>query len=103
MLTGVFINGRELHPVDVMGLQQLVGAVWPGRWWVDGYGNDGPEGGGPMGNLMAIARARQASGQGGTAWSRQVAGVTPRDKVNMASDGTTTWVSVSDYSRCTGE
>jgi hypothetical protein len=38
-LTGVFVNGRELHPVDVAGLQELVGVVVPGRWWVDAAGN----------------------------------------------------------------
>src|SRR6516162_5085404 len=56
-LTAVFINGRELHPVDVAMMQQLVGQVWPGRWWVDGQGNFGLEGGPPMGNLVSLARS----------------------------------------------
>jgi hypothetical protein len=102
-LTGVFVNGRELHPVDVAGLQQIIGAVTPGRWWVDAAGNYGPEGGLAVGNLVALAQARRGGGSGGRAWSRHYEGVTPRDNLNMASDGTTTCVSVSGYSRCTGE
>ncbi len=103
-LTGVFINGRGLHPVDVLGLREIVGAVLPGRWWVDAQGNYGLEGGPPLGNLMLIAQQRRAAGQGGSrAWSKRYEGGTPRDSMNMASDGTTTCVSVSGYSRCTGE
>jgi hypothetical protein len=63
--TGVFINGRELHPLDVWGLSQL-GPVWRGRWWVDARGTFGPEGGPAWGNLYAIAqqRARQSPWSG---------------------------------------
>lgn len=64
-LTGVFINGRELHPMDVALLQQLVGQVYPGRWWVDGQGNFGLEGGMALGNLYQIAQAAQQRGGGG--------------------------------------
>jgi hypothetical protein len=103
-LTGVFINGREAHPADVAGLRGLVGAVLPGRWWVDAAGNYGREGGPHMGNLVALAQARQRDGQGGgTAWSKRYEGASPRDTMNLASDGNTTCVSVSGYSRCTGE
>ena len=55
--TGVFINGRELHPQDVQGLSQIV-QVQRGRWWVDGQGNFGPEGGPVWGNLMVLAQQR---------------------------------------------
>jgi hypothetical protein len=51
---------------DVIGLQQLVGMVLPGRWWVDAYGNFGLEGGPVLGNLLMLARAR---GGAGGAWS----------------------------------
>ncbi len=103
-LTGVFVNGRELHPIDVAGLQNLVGQVLPGRWWVDGSANYGLEGGPPMGNLLAIARTRKGTGQGGgRAWSKRYEGVSPSGNMNMASDGNTTCVSVSGYSHCTGE
>ncbi|HUM13782.1 MAG TPA: hypothetical protein VLT82_22735 [Myxococcaceae bacterium] len=101
-LTGVFINGRELHPLDVLGLQQLIGQVWPGRWWVDAQGNYGLEGGPPVGNLMVLARAHR-SGGGGHAWSKHYEGTTPGGNMNLASDGTTTCVSTANYSRCTGE
>ncbi len=101
-LTGVFVNGRELHPLDVLGLQQLIGQVWPGRWWVDAQGNYGLEGGPPVGNLVLLARARR-SGGGGQAWSKHYEGTTPGQNMNLASDGTTTCVSTANYSRCTGE
>ena len=96
-LTAVFINGRELHPVDVAMMQQLVGQVWPGRWWVDGQGNFGLEGGPPMGNLVALARSRRQGGGGGShAWSSHYEGATPRDNMNMASDGRTTCVTTAN-------
>lgn len=41
-LTGVFINGRELHPTDVAALRQRLGRQpWPGRWWADASGRFG--------------------------------------------------------------
>lgn len=101
-LTGVFINGRELHPVDVAGLQQLIGQVWPGRWWVDAQGNYGLENGPPLGNLAVLARAHRSSG-GPQAWSKHYEGTSPGGNMNLASDGTTTCVSTANYSRCTGE
>jgi len=57
-LTGVFINGRELHPIDVRVLMSLYGQVIPGRWWVDAQGNAGQEGGPPLLNLVQLARQR---------------------------------------------
>jgi hypothetical protein len=103
-LTGVFVNGRELHPLDVAGLQELVGAVYPGRWWVDAQGNYGMEGGPLLGNLVVLAQSRRGTGPGGNrAWSKHYEGTTPGSNMNLASDGTTTCVSVSGYSRCTGE
>lgn len=70
--TGVFVNGRELHPIDVMALRQIT-MVLPGRWWVDANGNGGPEGGPVMFNLVVLARQAGARGAGG-AWSRRVQG-----------------------------
>jgi hypothetical protein len=55
---GVFINGREIHPHDIAALHALLGQVIPGRYWVDADGSFGAEGGPPLGNLHAIARAR---------------------------------------------
>jgi len=64
-LTNVFINGRELHPQDVYALQQLVGAVYEGRWFVDAYGNFGQEGGPVLGNLVQLAQQYGAQSGGG--------------------------------------
>jgi hypothetical protein len=67
--SGVFINGRELHRLDVLGLLQL-GPVWPGRYWVDAQGNVGFEGGMMIGNLWILAQHRLATGtQGGGPWA----------------------------------
>jgi hypothetical protein len=61
-LTNVFINGRELHPYDVQRLQALVGQVYQGRWFVDGQGNFGLEGGAVLGNLYSLAQQRGGNG-----------------------------------------
>jgi hypothetical protein len=56
-VTGIFVNGRELHPEDRRALIALYGQAWPGRWWVDALGYFGPEGGPPLGNLRQAAAA----------------------------------------------
>lgn len=61
--TGVFINGRELHPQEVAYLQRIFGYVVPGRYWLDWQGIGGIEGGPPLFNLAAAAA--QAGGAGG--------------------------------------
>lgn len=68
-LTGIFVNGRELHPLDVQALIATYGQAWPGRWWVNGAGYFGPEGGPAVGNLRQAAAAAAAS-RGGNAWLR---------------------------------
>jgi hypothetical protein len=60
--TGVFVNGRELHPVDVARLSQL-GPVYPGRFWLDANGDFGIENGPALGNLIALS-SRGAPGNG---------------------------------------
>ena len=68
--TPVVINGRALHPVDVLGLNQLlirVGSTClPGRWFCDAAGNLGPEGGLPLVNLQQLA---MGGGGGDNFWS----------------------------------
>jgi hypothetical protein len=54
-LTGIFVNGRELHPGDVRALIAIYGQAWPGRWWVNAVGDFGPEGGFAIGNLRRAA------------------------------------------------
>lgn len=61
-LTGVFINGRELHPQDVVGLSMMMGVpVQRGRWWVDARGDAGVEGGPALFNIFALARQNRAA------------------------------------------
>jgi hypothetical protein len=64
--TGVFVNGRELHLLDVLGLQQIAGAVAPGRYWIDAQGNGGYEGGPALFNLALMAQ--QAAAARGGLW-----------------------------------
>lgn len=66
--TGVFVNGRELHPLDLVSLQKL-GPVAQGRYWVDSNGFFGVEGGQAAGNLLVLARAAE---QRGTTAQRRV-------------------------------
>jgi hypothetical protein len=63
--TGIFINGREIHRLDQMALQQIFGTTIPGRYWLDAQGNLGPEGGAPIANLAA-AIAASKGGQSGS-------------------------------------
>lgn len=70
--TGIFVNGRELHARDVELLSAMGVSAQPGRWWVDGQGNFGPEGGLAWGNLFLLARQSSGAaggGTGGTSWS----------------------------------
>lgn len=81
--TGVFINGRELHALDVAGLQQL-GPVWPGRYWVDAYWNCGYQGGPPLFNIAQIIQSQSAARKGG-AWSHTTKGFT--NNITVGGDG----------------
>lgn len=63
--TKVFINGRELHPRDLAGLQQLTGPIALGRYWLDSQGNAGMEGGPPLVNLRQLAQQAGLYRQGG--------------------------------------
>lgn len=61
--TGVFINGRQLHRVDVARLRQI-GPVYRGRCWMDAYGNIGLEGQPAFGNVwLAAAQASRGGGR----------------------------------------
>ena len=60
--TGVFVNGREIHRLDLLALMQL-GPVYKGRYWVDARGFFGIEGGPALGNLFQLAQ--RSSGGGG--------------------------------------
>ena len=56
--TGVFINGRDLHPTDVAGLQTFM-QPQKGRYWMDAYGNFGYENYGyALGNVYQLYNAK---------------------------------------------
>ncbi|MBK9489647.1 MAG: hypothetical protein IPO07_13290 [Haliscomenobacter sp.] len=65
--TGVFINGRDLHPQDVAVFQTFMQVI-PGRYWMDVYGNFGSENVPfALGNVYQLYQAR--FGRGGKATS----------------------------------
>ena len=64
--TGVYVNGRELHVMDVIALQRFT-QVPQGRYWLDAQGNGGFEGEGASFNLYALAAS--AGGNGPGPWS----------------------------------
>jgi hypothetical protein len=66
--TGVFVNGRELHRLDLLALERL-GQAWLGRYWLDASGNFGPEGGRMLGNLVWLAESRAGEGNRLGAWA----------------------------------
>ncbi len=55
--TKVFINGRELHFLDVQGLQTFMQVI-PGRYWMDAYGNFGYENYPTIGNLYLLFKSK---------------------------------------------
>ncbi|UZR92278.1 hypothetical protein [Chondrinema litorale] len=59
--TNVFINGRNLPQQDLMVLQSVLGYIQPGRYWIDGNGNAGKEGGPALINLRQAVAANQQS------------------------------------------
>ena len=67
--TGIFINGREIHPLDQLALMQLFGVTYQGNFWMDAQGNLGYVGGPPIANIFQAAQAKQAGGRasGGSA------------------------------------
>jgi len=87
--TGVFINGRELHPVDLAGLQQLTGPVVQGRYWLDAQGNAGYEGGPAITNLRVLASRlyRQNGGVGENYGDGSGASHNSRTGIGIITDG----------------
>jgi hypothetical protein len=70
--TAVFVNGRALHPLDLMALQQITGPIVPGRYFITAEGLAGLEGGPPLWNLAAMGSS--ASGGGSNTWQSRVTG-----------------------------
>jgi len=59
--TGVIVNGRELHGLDVAALQRCVRVV-PGRYWVLANGVGGVERGPPQFNLAVLCGGGASGG-----------------------------------------
>jgi hypothetical protein len=55
-ITGVFVNGREIHPDELQYLRALFGPVHRARYWLNARGIAGYEGGPPQFNLVAAAQ-----------------------------------------------
>jgi hypothetical protein len=74
--TGVIVNGRELHAIDVANLQRCT-PVLPGRYWVAANGIGGYEGGPPLFNLAQLCGGGGGSGGGDATRTRSgVEGIT---------------------------
>lgn len=61
--TGVVVNGRELHRLDVAALQRCTPVI-PGRYWVLANGVGGPEHGPATFNLAALCGGRSGAAGG---------------------------------------
>jgi hypothetical protein len=80
--TNVVVNGRILHPQDLMALQQITGPILPGRYFITAQGLAGYEGGPPQWNLIALMAQSQGGG-GSNTWQSRITGA------SGFSDGTT--------------
>lgn len=54
----VFINGREIHPREMSILQDMLGNISRGEYWLDAVGNLGTIGSEAFANLAQIAASR---------------------------------------------
>jgi hypothetical protein len=81
--TAVVVNGRVLHPYDLMALQQITGPIIPGRYFITAQGLAGAEGGPPLWNLAAMAAQAPSTGGSSNTWQSRVTGA------SGFSDGTT--------------
>jgi hypothetical protein len=59
--SGVIVNGRELHALDVAALKRCL-AVIPGRYWVLANGIGGAEGGPAQFNLAVLCASKSSGG-----------------------------------------
>lgn len=92
--TGVFINGRELHAIDIQNLDRLFAAfgtrTQPGRYWSSADGNFGAEGNNmPLGNFRAmmaqLQRGKNSSHYKNNPWSYTT------DYTAFGSDGSSSY------------
>jgi hypothetical protein len=88
--SGVIVNGRELHALDVAALQRCL-TVIPGRYWVLANGVGGAEGGPAQFNL-ALLCGGQARGAGESTRCENYGGgqfncSNPRTGIGMIGEG----------------
>ncbi|MEL6449414.1 MAG: hypothetical protein AAFQ62_15880 [Pseudomonadota bacterium] len=97
-VTGVFINGREIHRLEYLFYLRLFGQVMPGRFWMNAQGVGGYVGGPAFFNVQqALAQAgSRASGGGDSVYMPWIGGK-PGTHVGRASDGCV-YVSQGGYS-----
>jgi hypothetical protein len=73
--TGVFINGRQINLAEAMWIRQSFGAVYRGRWWLDGrtgyYGLEGNPM--PLGNARTALQAKRNGQKGDNFWCSSTA------------------------------
>lgn len=86
--TRVFINGRELHPIDLQRLRQIFGVVPLGHYWLNADGIGGPEGG------QATFSLNNSSARGGGGRSSSAGGIDRGAGGTWGSDGTCFYVAV---------
>jgi len=53
--THVYVNGRDIHPLELQILTAYTGPILPGQYFLDALGNVGVAGGPPSLNLRAMA------------------------------------------------
>jgi hypothetical protein len=95
--SGVFVNGRELHPLDAASLQRLA-PVQPGRYWVDERGNYGRDGSpSALLNLVLLSNAAIARSGGSPEGGSHITGI------GLAGDGRTGYTMGRDWSVLIGE
>jgi len=63
--TGIYINGREIHPLDQQALYQLFGVTYQGNFWMDALGNLGYVGGPAIANVLQASQAAQGGSYSG--------------------------------------
>jgi hypothetical protein len=94
--TGIFINGRELPPLEYTVWSYMVGSwIQAGTYWLDHQGNAGYEGNPtPVINLFVAAKQNGYQGQGGSGdnfWTTRFSAG------NYDSGGSRGYVSVPGY------
>lgn len=85
--TGVFINGRQLHAMDVLALRRIYPFVLQGRWWMDAWGNWGHEGGPIVDNIWAAASRAGAVSSGGSGGGQHRSILSGYDRTGIAVYG----------------